>query len=389
LLKNLLTMLVTLVILFGLLEVAVRVFVDESLYLFSDASEDWELDDDLGWKHLPNHHELKRVGDQMILFETNEDGFRPATATRQKPEGTRRLMLFGNSTVVARDVPVDQNLHYYLDSLLNRNGEKFDVVNAGVSAYATDLALLAIKKYLKVYKPDVVCYGFCVNDLYANTQGNYWEISKPHFALENGGLKFIPNQPEKSRLPNQGSYLAPKHLIQRSALYGLLRPHIQKVRIMLSEQALLDQGGGSDLSIYKQKIDGEPLLLLLEKLIVEMQRACRENGVEFFFYAHPEVITVWKPYREAIGQQNVEPLVIENKLGEIADRNGIKFLRMVPHFLKNESRGPFHLLPNDPHCNGAGYLLQAEVMSAYVQGIFFEKTTGKMENTSQITGKEQ
>ncbi len=384
LLTNILTSLLSLLVLLAILEVGVRLFVDESLYLFSNVSDDWVLDDEIGYKNRPDYFEKKWAKGKLISLSTNADGLQPGGLKRKKPTASKRVMLIGNSTIFSRDVPENEKIHFLLDSLLNLSGQPFDVVNTGATGYSTDQALLTLKRYISLYKPDYVGYNYCINDLYFNTQGMYAGISKPHFELQGDSLHLIPCRPEKSKL-NQDK-LAFRNLVQMSALYGLLRPYIQRVRMKYSAQEVLDQGGAQDLDIYKKTTVEEPLFQLLEKLIWEMNRICAENGTQFFVYAHPEAVTVWQPYREAIGQDNIDPFIIENKLREISGRDTIPFLGMVQSFLDKKEKGPFHLLPNDPHCNGAGYLIQAEVVAKFVLENEAQKETEK-HISAELTNK--
>ena len=364
-LSNILASLFSLLILFVVLEISVRLFVDESLYIFSNVSDDWILDEEIGYKNKPDYSEVKRHKDKMVELHTNVDGLQPAGLKREKKEGVTRVMLVGNSTVFARDVPEEEKIHYYLDSMLNASGEKYEVINTGVTGYSTDQSLLTLKRYIKLYDPDYVGYNYCVNDLYYNTSGFFSRISKPHYEMQNGEWVFVPGEPEKSVLDQ--NIWQPQNMIQLSALYGLLRPYIQRVRMKMSKQTELDQGGESVFAMYKKSNEEEPLFVLLEKLMVEMKNTCDENGVRFFVYTHPELRAVWPPYRKAIGQEDVDPFSVENKLLEIAGRNDFPFVGMVQHFMDNQEKGPFHILPNDPHCNGVGYYLQAEVLTGFVR----------------------
>lgn len=349
---------------FALLELAVRLFVDESLYKFSNVSDEWVADDEIGYKNIANYYNKRRHKDKMITVATNSDGLQPATLERTKKQGVKRVMLIGNSTVYSRDVPENEKIHHYLDSMLEVTGQSYEIVNAGVTGYSTDQSLLTLKRYIDIYEPDYVGYNYCINDLYANTKDTYWKISKPLFEIKNGELNLIPADPTLTEL--EGDQTSLSSLIQFSALYGLLRPYIQRVRMKYSEQAVLDQGGAQDLDIYKKAIDQEPVFQLLAQLILEMKNTCSAQGASFFLYAHPEVVTVWDPYREAIGQTEVDYFSVENKLAEIAERDSFDFIGMVQKFLDEKERGPFHLLPNDAHCNGMGYRLQAEQISSYV-----------------------
>jgi hypothetical protein len=143
----------------------------------------------------------------------------------------------------------------------------------------------------------------------------------------------------------------------------MLRPYVWAARLRFAKVDKIDQGGGFD-GYENGAVNTE--LKILGLLIEDMREVSDEAGANFFYYAHPEVGTVWKPYRTAVKLENVDPYIVENKLKKISESFDVPFVGMVNYFLENNDRGPFHLLPADPHCNGKGYLLQAEVLLEYI-----------------------
>jgi len=367
LLSNLLASLLSLVLLFVFLEIGVRLLVPDKYYLVTQSASDWDGDSELGWKNKPNYEDVAIRHGKLVDYKTNQDGFRPATAVPQKKEGCIRVMLFGNSTVNAREVPANETIHFYLDSLLNLGAQRYEVINAGVLGYATDQTLLNIERNLDIYSPDIVCYGYCINDLYVNASGEYSGLYKPYFQLENDSLVLMPMEKQNTDILGATRSFSIADLLQYSAFWGLLRPYVQKAKIRFSKQAELDQGGMNEIELYERPIADNEHFVRLAKLVERMGRSCVKKGASFFFYPHPEVVTVWPPYRNLVGKENLSPFIIENKLQEIATLDSVEFVGMVDHFLKNENKGPFHLLPVDPHCNSTGYLLQAEVLSAHIR----------------------
>ncbi len=374
LLSNIFASLLSLLVLFVVLEMGVRVFVPTEYYVVTRGTHDWEEDGLLGWKNKANYEDVAIRHKKLVRYKTNEDGFRPATVAREKGGDVIRVMLFGNSTVNAREVPENETIHFYLDSLLNLAGQRYEVINAGVLGYATDQTLLNIERNIGTYSPDIVCYGYCINDLYANNSGVYSGLYKPHFELEGDSLRFVPLEKQNTDILSATRSFSIANLLQYSALWGLMRPYIQQVKIKFSKQAELDQGGMSEIENYGKPVAGQPHFQKLAKLIRRMDDACEKNGIAFFFYPHPEAVTVWPPYRKLIGKEGLSPNIIEDKLREIAAMDSTQFVGMVGHFIENENKGPFHLLPKDPHCNGTGYQLQAEVLSAYIRGLPPENT---------------
>ena len=242
-LSNLLTSLISILVLLVILEILVRLFIPSENYTLTSTAGDWAADATIGWKNKGDFQDLTMRHGKLIDYHTNVDGFRPHNAVPEKEADEVRVMLFGNSTVAARDVLEEETLHHLLDSILDLSGENYSVINAGVQGYSTDQVLLNIQSQVKKYKPDFVLYGFCINDLYANLSDEYSGLHKPYFTIESEGLKFHALKEQNADILKATSGYSFRDLIQKSAFYGMLRPYIQQVRIKYSEQAQLDQGG--------------------------------------------------------------------------------------------------------------------------------------------------
>ena len=377
-LSGLFTSFISLTVLLLLLEGGVRLFVDESTYIIVLGEDTWAKDDVTGWTNKANFEITRKSRGKWLTFKTNGDGVRPYTVERKKKEDVFRVMLIGNSTVAALDVTENVSIHYLLDSLLNAKSLHSEVINAGVNGYSTDQTLLALKKNIVLYNPDLVAYGFCMNDLLANASTNAYGKNKPAYKLENGNLVEVPLPAPNYEIGKSIDKTSLRSIIANSAFYGVLRPYVQKTRMAFADQEEINQGG--DFSYFEKPID-TPELKLLSLLLCEMKNTSEKHGAKFLFYCHPEVATVWPEYRDAVGFENMPSNILENKLMEIADSDSLDFVPTVDYFLKQIERGPFHLLPDDPHCNGMGYLLQAECLSQFiVQNISAEKGKPAVEN---------
>lgn len=340
-------------------ELLVRLFADENSYKFYDASDNWELDDSLGWRNKANYSLENSVNGKTVRFSTNQDGLRPASVQAIKKQQNKRLLLIGNSTVVGRSVREQESLHYFLDSLLNLGEQHFEVINAGVEGYASDQAFLQLKRLIQKYDPDYVTYGFCNNDLFANLKKNDAGLNKPYFEFLNGN--YILRLPAKNNEIKQlGKKNIVEQVLQNSALFGLLRPGIYQLRVLLVKDQQKVEGIDPEVYLHREKFPDE--FNLLSHIVLEMSRLCKENHAKFFLYCHPGLKSVWQPYRSSLGIQ-APPSFCEDALSEIAQTDSVPFIKMVDDFWQNQDKGPFHLLPFDGHCNGNGYWLQAMVIA--------------------------
>jgi lysophospholipase L1-like esterase len=361
----------SLLTLLGLLELGVRLFVPESRWRFEDGSGDWRLDDEIGWMHKPNLDVTSETSLGRVRFRTNADGLIPGDATREKPPGRVRIMVFGDSMVVGRWLPQDQIYTARIAAILRERGIAADVVNAGVQGYSTDQALLLMQRWVPAYRPDWVIYGSTLNDLGGIALGFANGQAKPAFRLdERGRLRFATPR-LAGRIRELG--MGPRRWIQRSALYRLVQPGLFQLRARLAgpnERVLI----GGFPEVYLRSSAAEALdWALYGALVARMRDAAEREGARFLFFEHPEAAEAWPPYierlREALGvpEAAYDPFAIERRMAAVAAERGLDLVRTVAAFRAAASRGPFHLLPYDPHLNREGHALLAELLADAIE----------------------
>jgi len=363
-------------ILFAVLlaEAGVRLFVPRKLWEFWDATADWVPDSKLGWINQPNRNVTRHAPHEgyLVAFQTNADGISPGTAQRAKKPGVIRILMLGDSGVVGLSVPADKRINAALERLLESRGWNVEVLNAGVQGYSTDQELLLAKRLAPLYHPEIITLCAVDNDFSGNVErsvlGGY---PKPMFVLKaNGQLDEIP--PEMSRFKKHDLTSGPlRWVIGHSALYGLIQPSFFRLRARFmgwNERNML----GLTAEMYT-----DPGALarfnwaLFAAEVKQIDDIARENGAKLICYAHPAVETVWNPAVERVERQfGVKPeeydrYALERQIGKTCQNEGIPFCPLIDYFLANESRGPFHLLPRDPHCNATGYELQAEALAKF------------------------
>ncbi len=88
-----------------------------------------------------------------------------------------RIVLIGDSTTESWEVDPYERPHRVLEETL---GGRFEVLNLGVRAYGTDQSLLLLKHLGMAFRPDVVIYTFCINDIRDNAK----RTGKPYFEVD-------------------------------------------------------------------------------------------------------------------------------------------------------------------------------------------------------------
>jgi hypothetical protein len=360
----------------GLLEAAVRLLVPSHLWRQRDASDDWLPDPEIAWVQRPNLDVTTRTEQGWtVRYRTNPDGLTPSGARRAKPPGIVRILLFGDSTVVGRGVPPDRTVHADLERLLRQAGKRVEVVNAGVEGYSTDQELLLMRRLIPLYHPDVVAYALCDNDFGGNESREAYGLPKPRFVVSaNGVLTYVP-PPGAMPSRTEGSGGGPRQWrqwLQGSALYRLLQPRLLVLRARFGGwQGRNLLGLAPDFYYVPERLEAIDWKLFTA-LLAGMDASARQGGARFFFYSHPAIAEVWDPYiRDTERKLRLPPgrydrFALERCLERVAAGTGVPYCPLIETFRADAARGPFHLLPRDPHCNPVGYEVTAEALSRFL-----------------------
>lgn len=136
----------------------------------------------LGFELRPNSFVASEVD-----YRINGDGYRGASAGEPR-KGVRRIAVFGDSIVFGYWVAEGDAFPAQLGSIL---GPSVETLNLGVPGYNLDQEVENLRGRLDALKPDVVLFGFCLNDLegllsfeYGLTQARREARSGPRRALE-------------------------------------------------------------------------------------------------------------------------------------------------------------------------------------------------------------
>lgn len=117
-------------------------------------------DPDLGYELVP--------GADGVAFETrirvNSAGFRDREHAREKPGGTRRLLVLGDSITFGNSLPREERFPEILEELYREEGEPVEVLNLGVAGYDTVQEVAFLEKVGLAFDPDVVLVAYCIND---------------------------------------------------------------------------------------------------------------------------------------------------------------------------------------------------------------------------------
>ena len=116
------------------------------------------------WELRPNYRGYFKLEE----FRTNSKGLRADREFAiQKPDGTTRVAVIGDSFTMPTGVLIEDAYHSVLERELNgRFAHKFEFLNFGVGGYSLANYLTVLTEKALAYQPDRVVIGLClVNDI--------------------------------------------------------------------------------------------------------------------------------------------------------------------------------------------------------------------------------
>lgn len=248
-----------------------------------------------GWAPLPSSREVFLNPDtgEKWYFTTNSQGWRDVEHSFEKPEGTIRILFLGDSNTWGY-VPLDDLYTRQAEFLLKERGFKnIEVISIGVGGWGTDQLSEALEKEGIKYKPDIVIYQFCDNDIIdnlapfktADMDGGHWEkVFK--YKFEGGVLKKIELHRSETKM------LGIKAALLKSALvYNISKMKNKSIDNMLSITHLNNKGSINPLfTTYRDNAAGEDEALyegwkLFEQLVLKMKLDCEKNSAKFIIFA--------------------------------------------------------------------------------------------------------
>jgi hypothetical protein len=124
----------------------------------------------------------------------NDEGLRDRDHAKQKPPGTLRIALIGDSFAEALQVPLEDAFWVVMEERLQgcrafNGGKRVEVINFGVSGYGTAQELLTLRERAWDYAPDIVLLAMTTNnDITDNLRALKKTEEIPYFVYSNGQL---------------------------------------------------------------------------------------------------------------------------------------------------------------------------------------------------------
>lgn len=364
----------------------------------------YRLNPETGWSLNPNVQivwNTDNFGDDDIKVEVqiNSLGLRDIERSYQKPAGTFRVLLLGDSFTEGLQVPLEQTFPARLQVCLNeRLSTPIEVINGGVSAYSLGEEYLFYTSEGVKYDPDLVLIAFYAGNDLADLDRN----DNKGMIRDFGGYKFTLEKGQLNKTwldwaePYQEKISGVERLLRRtSMLYRVLRHpnykfywEYQQWLASLQKQLGLEPDPDQsplpdwDVYVFTQDFTNRPdtplplkdMWLLFQAIFEEMRQATATNGDQLAVMIIPEKrqvhYSLLKKQVEIMSHEFSEYWSIpwdleepDRSLVNYLDRVKVPVLDLLPYFRAHEALNGYLLyLENDIHFNADGHRLTADTL---------------------------
>ncbi len=379
----------------------------------------WRTDPQTGWSLQPGAtgRWFNPPFEYDVQVAINSQGLRDVErAGYDKAAGVFRILLLGDSYVEGLRVPLEQTFGKTLEAELNASapaGQRYEVVNAGVSGWGTDQQLLWLRHEGAKYQPDLVLLSFFPGNDFQNISetlevANMGRVQKPFFqhTAEGLTLRYHPFDPETVPQPAPPADLietAPTRAAQRlaglrawlsqhSALHRFVATTVDEaappLALRLAGWGLIDAPRAAAVArmgpqyipvaygIYRQPLaaDWVEAVALAGDLVETMVEDVNELGGRLAVVSVPAPEQVnperWQRAVQRYSAMQTGQWDLEQPsraAQQVAEQAGVPFLDLLPIFREAAtSSEPLHLSV-DGHWTPAGERLAGEAVADFLR----------------------
>lgn len=328
-----------------LLEIVVRAIpLYPDPFIIPDANLGWRLQPDAAgvWvnancpREFTNHVQINHAG----LNDVDHDTL--------KPDGTRRVLILGDSLVAAMEVPREQAFFRLLDANLNADeGQRYEVMAVGVPNYSTVQEWLLFDELGKSYSPDLVLLLFTPHNDFTDNHPAFaalssdFFMSRPYYEVHADGTEQI--------IPPHENPLPPIHrlLLQNSALYRLL---------VLRARALSSVNPATDPALRDAYAESWELTFTL---VDRVRQDVEATGARF-------AVLIDQSHIASADERATYHALIKEGL----DARGITSFSLLQSFDSAQVAGTVVRFPCDTHWTPAGHALAATTLAPFIHQMF-------------------
>ena len=341
-LKKAVTVLISLVVVCGILEMVLR-----TTHLFNARVSWTEPDRDIGWRFTPGReYWFFGENDHPITGRINSTGWRDKERTVETPASTYRIAVLGDSYVEAFQVELDSTFCAIGERALNAvHPPQFDHVEVmifGRSGMSPSDESFVLTRDVLPCQPDAVILLFTPhNDIADVNPATAADTERPFVDLERSGDNVVM---DRSFTRRRGFRIrtAINPLKQHSALVSLMAERYNVARLARAQRrteapARLTRAQ-SLCTAHPDSVFAKNYALC-QALIESMAFECKSKGIRFVLASVPLVYEEAAFNRARTLDVSFEPVYFDRTLGALAESDGFAYVPMTAEFAFRSLKG--------------------------------------------------
>ena len=344
-----------------------------------------------GHYHPPDHQLWIQRDEFTTHIQTNAAGQRGRSIPVEKPPGTFRILVLGDSFVEAEQVHEHERFIRQLEAILNAQvggpggPTRYEVVDGGCGGWGTAQELLYLREQGLAYQPDLVLLAFFVgNDVGDNSielalDGKREFAIKPYYVPRpDGTLELLhPNPPAPGVLGHVANVLRLHSTAYNFLESGVLRK-LGRDDLLSAWRTLdaLERPRYQGNLVYRTRLtdDWRSGWAITDALLGMVRDEAVQHGSRFGLVLVPTRGQVsdeaWRGIagRDGGRQAGLDRTFPNSQLQKIAARLSTPFLDLVPPLRAalGEGQGPLYY-DNDQHWTAAGHAVAAQAIGRFLR----------------------
>jgi len=349
----------------------------------------------LGWIGAPH---FQGVLDDAGIYQElafNAQGMHDTGHALEKPPGTFRILMLGDSFVQALQVGEAETAHQLLENRLNRAAQPggspaVEVISAGVVNWGTNQQLLYYREEGQRFRPDLVLLLLYLgNDLQDNLPGNGLTVQgvncyAPYFALCDGRLAPTPLAYAPGLPPAQTACSAFRRWLAHGAgrLYHYSRLYRQLDPLLAGRRPRQQFGRAYDSPYSALYLPNDEAVLeqawqITQATLAQLRQEVEASGAHLAVgLISPDIIIRLALLSPAEQERFLSdnPVFAQaqidrpnRRLAHFLDRQGIPFLDLMPPMVEHQAANPTPLyFLGEGHWTAEGNRVAAEALAGWL-----------------------
>lgn len=339
----------------------------------------WQPDPLIGSRHLPGKTGWWTQEDRefVVPVEINQQGWRDVERPVEKPRGTTRILVLGDSFAEGLQVPLEDTFSRVLEARLKElQAGPVQVINTGTSGFGTAGELLLLQRDGARYDPDIVLLAFYPGNDVLNNSPELEDTLVPVYAADGRPERVVSSKKERQ----------PKSLLGK-ALAGSKAYQYVRRRLVTGHPNLARRLGLIDGAKPPPRPDFIPDGYFVyapaegpwqsawehtERLLGQVQSAARQMGAELvvaIVAGRDEVYPEWwAEVMQTYPAMQGKPFDIDaprKRIVEMCQARGIPVLELAPLMRQQSSAAPLHF-HRDGHWTPAGHRLAGDAIANFL-----------------------